>query len=190
MLLGALRNSTSVFWQPSWTGNPQQELAGMSRPEELADWMRRSGIWSGVTDGGKWASNPGIPNAMALLPPVGRDHALLINTTMIARGKASSGVRPDTGFITSQFPNHWVVLLAEPLMDPAETTVSLSIWTWGGNLRLDVPKRDFLANYYGAVTGTFDSGATRGVPSLFRATQAPPPGSRAPARAKKAGPRA
>jgi metacaspase-1 len=37
MLLGALRNSTTVFWQPSWTGDPRQELAGMTRPEELAD---------------------------------------------------------------------------------------------------------------------------------------------------------
>jgi hypothetical protein len=161
MLLGALRNSTSVFWQSSWTGDPQQEFAGMTRPEELAEWMRWSGLWAQVTDGGKWAANAGIPNAMNLLPPVGRDHALLINTTMIAKGNVLAGVRPDPGFLTSQFPNHWLVLLAEPIMDPAETTVSLSIWSWGENLRLDVPARDFLDNYYGAVSGVFAPEPTR-----------------------------
>jgi hypothetical protein len=157
MLLGALRNSTTVFWQPSWTGDPRQELAGMTRPEELADWMRQSGLWNRVTDGGKWASNPGIPNALDLMLGVGQDHALLINTPMIASGNMRVGVKPDDGFLTSQLPNHWVVLIAEPVMDIARTRVTLHIWTWGENIALDVPAQDFLHNYYGAVTGIFNT---------------------------------
>lgn len=162
MLLGALRNATEVFWQPSWTGDPRQELAGMSRPEELADWMRQSGLWARVTDGGKWASTPGIPNALDLMVGTGQDHAILINTTMIARGNPLAGVKPDDGFLTSRFPNHWVVLLAEPVMDVARTKVTLHIWTWGGNLSLDVPANDFARNYYGAVTGLFEGGGDGG----------------------------
>ncbi len=54
------------FWQPEWTGDPDQELAGTTRPEELADWMRRTGIWSSVEDNGSWASNLGIPDATSI----------------------------------------------------------------------------------------------------------------------------
>ena len=87
MLLGALRNSTAAFWQPDWTGNPQQELAGMTRPEELAGWMRQSGLWSKVTDGGKWASNPGIPAATSLSQGEGLDIALLIQVNLLVGSK-------------------------------------------------------------------------------------------------------
>ena len=44
MLFGALRNSTDVFWQGSWQGDPDQMLSAMTRPEELAGWMRDSGV--------------------------------------------------------------------------------------------------------------------------------------------------
>jgi hypothetical protein len=36
MLFGALRNSTDVFWQGSWQGDPDQMVAALTRPEELA----------------------------------------------------------------------------------------------------------------------------------------------------------
>jgi hypothetical protein len=152
MLLGALRNTTNVFWQPSFAGDPAQMLAAMTRPEELASWLTSTGIFASVVDGGKWASNPGIPNAMNLPTAQGSDNALLINTnllavaqvattTTIAAGQAPTLVpanidSQDNAFINAMFPNHWVTLLSEvvstPYTDPnGGKYVILSVWTWG-----------------------------------------------------------
>jgi hypothetical protein len=174
MLLGSLRNTTSVFWQPSFRGDPAQELAGMTRPEELASWLKSTGIFVSVVDGGKWATNPGIPNASSLPTSQGTDNALLINTNLLAAAKvatsttASAGQAPqltpanldsqNNSFILSMFPNHWVTLLSEvvstPYTDPnGGTYVTLSVWTWGqAHLSLWIAQSDFLNNYYGAVT--------------------------------------
>jgi hypothetical protein len=167
MLLGALRNATQVFWQPSWTGDPDQELAALTRPEELADWMRQSGIWSSIEDHGKWASNPGLPNATALTLNDGTDIALLINANLIAKSvlldpedpsKPASldpgnpnPHKPDNSFLLSAFPNHWVVLLNEVVIDPKQENALMAIWSWGQKLYMKTPLQDFADNYYGAV---------------------------------------
>lgn len=172
MLLGALRNSTEVFWQPDWRGNPDQELAGMTRPEELASWLTATGYFSTVRDGGKWASNPGIPNAQNLATYPGNDNAILINTNLLAAAKKYLGTdsnnqpqlsdphidNADHTFLLSSFPNHWVILVSEVAgglyADPSGGYyVTLSIWTWGSTYTdLWVPQKDFIDNYYGAVT--------------------------------------
>lgn len=157
MLFSALRNSTDVFWQPLWRGDPEQLLAGMTRPEELADWMTKSGVWSRVDDHGKWASNPGIPAATDLLMAEGIDIALLVNTNLIDKSDRSHPDNPrllrepDDTFLLSAFPNHWVVLLNEIATDVAQENVLLTVWTWGYRLYLKTPKQVFLDNYYGAV---------------------------------------
>lgn len=152
MLLGALRNTTEVWWQPDWKGNPDQELAGMTRPEELASWFRSTGFFASVTDNGKWASNPGIPNAENLQVLPGWDNAVLINANMLA---AAGQTTFDNTFILNSFPNHWVVLLSEVVADLAKQALTLSVWTWGQSLlSLSVPQQAFLDNYYGAVTTT------------------------------------
>src|SRR5262245_36003856 len=84
-LLGALRNSTDVFWQGSGRGDPTQMLTALTRTEEWADWMTQSDIWSSVEDHGKWATNPGIPNARQLTLAKGTDTTLLIHTNLIAK---------------------------------------------------------------------------------------------------------
>lgn len=156
MTLGALRNSTDVFWQGSWHGDPSQELAALTRPEELADWMTKSGVWSSIEDHGKWASNPGIPNAMDLKPWEGTDIALLIHLNLIAKSakiksKPDMFAKPDDNILMSQFPNHWVVLLNEIITDVKQENVIFTIWTWGGTMVLSAPKQVFLDNYFGAV---------------------------------------
>lgn len=154
MLLGALRNTTNVFWQPDWKGDPNQELAGMTRPEELASWFTATGFFASVVDGGKWASNPGIPNAQDLKLTPGTDNAILINANMLA----AAGVTAfDNTFILESFPNHWVTLLSEVVVsaDPSNPVVRVSFWTWGKSLlSLSIPQQAFLDNYYGAVTTT------------------------------------
>lgn len=150
MLLGALRNTTNVFWQPDWKGNPDQELAGMTRPEELAGWFRSTGYFDSVDDGGRWATNPGIPNAMNLQLFTGWDHAILINANLLAA--AGQGTIDNT-FILRSFPNHWVTLLSEVIPDESKNAVTVSFWTWGTTLlSLSIPQQTFIDNYYGAVT--------------------------------------
>ena len=179
MLLGALRNTTNVFWQPDWKGDPDQELAGLTRPEEVAGWLTSTGFFSSVADGGKWASNPGIPDATNLQTSAGYDNAIVINTNLLAAAlvadssTVAAGQTPtfdpagidsaDHTFLLSMFPNHWVTLLSEvistPYTDPnGGHYVLLSIWTWGkAYLSLYVPQQDFLTNYYGAVTSLVHS---------------------------------
>ncbi len=166
MLFGALRNSTDVFWQGSWQGDPDQMLSAMTRPEELAGWMRDSGVWSSVEDHGKWATNPGIVNATDLKMYDGTDIALLIHINLIAKAKLwnpdtgnpdepprLNPARPDDTFLLSSFPDHWVVLLNEPMSDVKQENVLLAIWTWGQRFYLCVPNDVFVSNYYGAVIG-------------------------------------
>ena len=168
MLFGAVRNSTDVFWQGSWQGDPDQMLAAMTRPEELAGWMRASGIWSSVEDHGKWASNPGIMEASNLTMSDGTDIALLIHANLIAKSTlwnpntgapddsanpVANPAKPNDAFLLSSFPNHWVVLLSEVTPDVKGENVYLAIWTWGMRLFLCAPKQVFLDNYYGAVIG-------------------------------------
>ena len=60
-------------------------------------------------------------------------------------------VMPDDNLLLRQFPNHWVVLLNEVTLDPAQENASLTIWTWGGVLKLSTPRQVLLDNYFGAV---------------------------------------
>jgi hypothetical protein len=157
MMLGALRNATNAFWQGSWQGDPSQELAALTRPEEVADWMTKSGLWSKVEDGGKWASNPGIPNAANLDVSEGNDVSLLIHLNLIAKSTVESiDPKPDVhvsnNVLMTQFPNHWVVLLNEVTPDVSQTHVTLTIWTWGGVMKLTAENQVFVDNYFGAVT--------------------------------------
>jgi hypothetical protein len=167
MLFGALRNSTDVFWQGSWQGDPDQMVAAMTRPEELAGWMRDSGIWPSVDDHGKWASNPGIVNASDLKMDVGTDIPLLIHANLIAKSTlwnpntgnpdnsgapAANPIAPDNTFLLSSFPDHWIVLLNEIMPDVKQENVLLAVWTWGKRYFLQTPNQVFLDNYYGSIT--------------------------------------
>ena len=157
MMLSAIRNATEAFWQPEWTGDPDQELAGMTRPEELADWMRQTGIWSNVTDNGRWATNPGIPNATSIVLAEGRDVAMLIHANMIKESTVAGSDRGPADHkvsLMNNFPNHWVVLLSEVTPQVSDNSLALTIWTWGGRMMLNVPQRVFIDNYFGTVTAT------------------------------------
>lgn len=159
MVLGAIRNSTNVFWQGTWRGDPAQELAALTRPEELAAWLTAVGIYGSVRNEANWVSPAGIPHATGLSLQEGRDISLLLHINLI---NAARHVPLDRTFLLNQFPNHYVVALNGPTVavgdDPAGTyragDVLLSLWTWGevgGHIDLAVPQADFVANYYGAV---------------------------------------
>lgn len=154
MMLSAIRNATEPFWQPEWVGDPDQELAGMTRPEELAAWLRETGIWREIVDNGRWASNPGIPDITSILPIEGSDWAILLHTNLIKEStvKGSDAAPRDHAWSIDQyFPNHWVLLVSEATSQLADNAVELTIWTWGGRLRLHVPQQVLIDNYFGTV---------------------------------------
>jgi hypothetical protein len=148
MILGALRNSTDVFWQGSWQGDPNQELAALTRPEELASWFSATGIYAKVDNQANWATAAGVPHALGLSLPAGTDIALLIHANLMA---TSLNKPYDTDWLKSQFPNHFVVLLGDIVQDVQTKNIRLSVWSWGDVKPLVVSQDDFVANYYGAV---------------------------------------
>jgi hypothetical protein len=164
MLLSAIRNTDQPFWQSTWVGDPEQTLAGLTRPEELASWLRATGIYGQVSDEGNWASPAGIPHATGIAFREGRDVALLIHSNLLHAAR-SSGRPLDSQFLLDLFPNHYIVglnnitvaVMDGPLDDAGtprfrKDDVLLSIWSWGENsFDLAVPQRDFIDNYYGAV---------------------------------------
>lgn len=160
--LAALRNDANAIL-PYDGRRSMEQLAGLTTPEELAGWMRDTGIWTSVRNEANWARTRGYDHAMSLLPGVGTDIAVLINVNALANAgrvesiagsQVANPVAPDRAFILNQFPNHFVVLLSEIVPDASARTVSLSAWTWGGSyVFADIPVRDFTHNYYGAVIG-------------------------------------
>lgn len=152
MLLGAIRNSLNVWWQPEWVGDPDQELAGLTRPEELASWLEATGIYSVVRDEANWTATKGLPHALGLTQVEGRDIALLINANLLSYAKGQS---LDQHLIRRTFPNHYVVLLNDVALTEDQARVLFSVWTYGrGSLMLEVPLTVFVQNYYGAVVAS------------------------------------
>jgi hypothetical protein len=157
MMLSAIRNDTEPFWQPDWTGDPDQEFAGMTRPEELAEWLRQTGIWSDVTDNGRWASNPGIPDATSIGMFEGTDTAVLLHANLIKESTIVGGdtvPKEHSWSIDQYFPNHWVLLLSEVTPQIDDGALDFTIWTWGGRLKLRAPQQVFIDNYFGTVSAS------------------------------------
>lgn len=175
MTMGAIRNNNDALFV--WTGEPGQGLQGLTLPEELASWLRATGIYGKVSNEANWATTAGWPHASDQLLFGGQDVALLLNTNAFIGGTAralrnsnSPGNAPappltdnpvglDDRFILNQFPNHYVMLLNSPTTnyDPADAdrgSAWLSIWTWGLSLSYEVPVSAFVDNYYGAVIAT------------------------------------
>ena len=146
MCLSALRDSENAIID--FHGDPSENVAGMTTPAELAKWMRASGIYTTVTEDANWMLTKGLPHATALAPAPNRDIVMLINANLI------SGAAPGRKKLVDAFPNHYVQLLS-PVTSPAPTRVEFDCWTWGmaGRMHAVVTASDFVANYYGTVTG-------------------------------------
>lgn len=152
MVLGALRNSTNAFWTGSFTGDPDQELAAGTRPDELTDWLNQTGLYSHVSNEANWMTSAGIPHATDLPTHEGADVAALINADLI---KAARNLPPGSSWPMTEFPNHWVIVLGESSKDVTKDAVFFNIWSWGESHILEVPTDAFVQNYYGAVKAQF-----------------------------------
>jgi hypothetical protein len=164
MFLSALRNTTNLFWQPSFVGDPSQQVAAMTLASQLTSWFSATGMYAKVDDQTNMVEEKGVEHAIGLDNLPGQDIVLLINANLIALAEKGS---PDSGWIVNQFPNHYVGLLNAPTLSADQTTITLNVWTWGRSSRIgstpdpdkvgqtvDVAVADFIKNYYGAIVAT------------------------------------
>lgn len=152
MVLSALRNSTNSFWTGTFVGDPDQELAAGTRPDEITDWLNQTGLYSSVTNEANWMTSAGIPHATDLPTQEGADVAALINADLI---RAARNLPPDSAWPMTEFPNHWVIVLGECSKDVTRDAVFFNIWSWGESHILEVPMDAFVQNYYGAIKAQF-----------------------------------
>jgi N-acetylmuramoyl-L-alanine amidase len=160
LCMAPLRNSANAIlpYDPS---SSIEDAEGLTRPGEVADWLRWTGAFSTVKDEGNWVRSAGIDHALDLMAGSGIDTAVLINANALLAAGHIENIGdgqdphlniPSSNLILSMFPNHFVVLLSELGQDQAKNTVSLRAWTWGGSyLFADIPVRKFSENYYGAI---------------------------------------
>lgn len=147
-LLGALRNSEDVFWQGTFTGDPDEALSALTRPEELASWFTATGLYEPVDCRANWMTLAGISHAQNLSFIDGKDVTMLLHSNMIA---AAQGEPIDENWLSQQFPNHFVVMRTPVLLDTFNQQISFTMWSWGDIKRITVPQQVFIDNYYGMV---------------------------------------
>lgn len=145
MMLSALRD-----WENDvldFEGTPAEDAAGITRPDELARWMKASGVYHRVDDDGAWVRPRGLSHALALAPSASCDVIILINANIIE--SAASAMKKS---LLDRFPNHYVRLV-EPIARGG-SEVTFRYWTWGiSPTTATVPASRFEAGYYGAITG-------------------------------------
>ena len=143
MCLSALRDSENATLD--FEGNPDENVAGITTPGEVADWMRKCGVYSKVTDEGNWVFTKGISHALALAPAPNKDILMLINANIIS---APAGKKK----LVDSFPNHYIQLLSP--VTRTSKGIEFRYWTWGMKpLPAVINPSAFADNYYGAITG-------------------------------------
>lgn len=148
MFMSALRDEANAF--NDFEGTPEEDVAGLTTPAELADWFKSTGVYRNVRDEGNWVFTKSLSHARGLSPSANTDVALLIHAHVLANA-AAGGKKKDSGLLQG-FPNHFVVLKS-PVWQLPNGKVKFECWTWGGNVTVEVDPNVFEANYYGAVIG-------------------------------------
>jgi hypothetical protein len=154
MTMGALRNNDDAIFV--WTGEPGDDLGGMTFPEEIERWLRATGLYRTIDNqvGNSLSalSSKGFNAAADLQVREGTDIIVLIQANMCA---SQIGAAVTGGFL-SHFSNHWVVLISDVLEIVDDHSVAFPIWTFGQDypdVRVaTVPL--FADNYYGAIVAT------------------------------------
>jgi len=99
MFLSALRNSTDVFWQGSFTGDPDPQLSAATRPGEIAEWFDATRIYRKADNGATLITAAGIPHALSLRVFRGSDISILIHANLIVKGEPLKGMKPDSNWV-------------------------------------------------------------------------------------------
>jgi hypothetical protein len=152
MVMGALRNNDDAIFV--WNGDPSQEAAGMTFPEEIVKWLHATGLYRSIDNQVGNAvsslSSKGYNSAEGLTLDEGVDIICLVQANMVPQIHAAT----TKGFLAS-FPNHWVVLIGPVMQLLTNKRVSFAIWSFGRDWEgLEVSDvQTFADNYYGAIVG-------------------------------------
>ena len=145
MCLSAIRDSENAAIH--FEGDPSENVAGITTPGELADWLKASGMYTRVTDEGNWIATKGVTHAFNLRPAANRDILCLINARILPN---QGGAKKK---LVDSFPNHYIQLLSR-IQTNRSGTYEFDYWCWGDPPgHANVRAQDFIDNYYGAVTG-------------------------------------
>lgn len=139
---------------PKFNGQPASDLSTLTLPGELKRWLDKTGCYAGgvedrtSTVGGKSLADDSVVTSDF---DDSVDVFLCINVNLFAHASFTPSHAPVAagGAPLNWFPNHWVVL--KDKITQSAGTVSMNIWTWGGNYTVQVALADFDANYYGSV---------------------------------------
>jgi len=145
MMLSALRD-----WENDaldFEGSPEDGASGITRPAELAKWMKAGGAYQSVSHDGNWVRHKDLAHALALAPSELCDVIILINANIIE--SAATGHKRK---LLDYFPNHYVRLV-DPIAR-AGSDVTFRYWTWGyAPATATVSASSFESGYFGSITG-------------------------------------
>jgi hypothetical protein len=150
MVMGALRNNDDAIFV--WTGDPDQQVAGMTMPEEVVRWLEATGLYASVDNqvGNSLSSlsSKGYNAAENLMLDDGVDIFCLVQANMLP----ALGAATTKGFL-SCFPNHWVLLIGPVIQLVTTKRVTFACWSFGRDWEsLEVSDvQTFANNYYGAI---------------------------------------
>jgi hypothetical protein len=148
MICGALRDAENLFFD--FEGKPEEDVSAGTGPGELAEWFEATNLYATVRDEGNFFLTRGVDHALGLKPGNTRDVALLINAHMLKQMNVTAGTKKSDDFITSAFPNHFIVLTSA-IKETTDGKLRMEYWTWGQQYTGTIEKAIFEANYYGAV---------------------------------------
>lgn len=138
----------------SFDGQPASNLATLTLPGELQRWLEKTNCYPGgvedrtSTIGGKELADDSFVTSDF---DNDVDVFLCINHNLFEHAvfnPTRAAITP-VGAPLNWFPDHWVMLKSRITVSAG--TVSMNIWTWGGNYAVDVALADFNSNYYGSV---------------------------------------
>jgi len=153
----SLRNSENYIF-PMWL-KYINNMAGMTDPGKVADWMRKSG-YKEVKNRSYLVVNPIIIVKSAWASEASRLFAQGHQVMFLIDGDLMSSEDQDDYF--SLFPTHWVGLrskISDGGIAALDSNISFKVYSWGRIYNIPVraskalEKRDFLNKFYGFVSG-------------------------------------
>ena len=160
IILASMRSDKSPFF--SQFEDPSNQLAGITLPGTVKEWLNASGTYSDVTDDTSLFGKSFDHFQNTLVPKHTNGHkvVMLIGADMISisRGNAASkkGIKKEDlkkgkmgDKAQTSMPNHYVTF--EGNFSVSGDNVSFKIWTWGSTEQITISKTDFAKLYYGGV---------------------------------------
>jgi len=153
----SLRNSENALW-PMWLGGINN-IAGMTLPSAIADWMRRAG-YSSVRESSS-VLRPIMTVSAAWLDAADRLYRRGFQVLLFIDGDLLDSDTEDDSI--SLFPTHWVSLRSQ-ITDGGivsyDSPLSCRLWSWSRIYNIPVSrgslkKRHFLNKFYGYVAGRY-----------------------------------